>query len=128
MVGLALGSIAADAGPRRTARSILAVVYAASLAVTLYTAFVTHEPLPVWAFPLVTLVPGSLVGFAFPTAVRLWSRGGTRGIGIIYAADLIGGIAAALLVPAIFVPLAGVFPSAIAPVIGTLILFLALFG
>jgi spermidine synthase len=128
MVGLALGSIAADAGPRRTARSILAVVYAASLALTLYTAFVTHEPLPVWAFPLVTLVPGSLVGFAFPTAVRLWSRGGTRGIGIIYAADLIGGIAAALLVPAIFVPLAGVFPSAIAPVIGTLILFLALFG
>lgn len=125
MVGVALGSVAAEVGSgRRAARGALALAYAAALGVVLYAWLRDAGPVPIWGFPLLALAPGSFVGFTFPLAVRTWGGGRGRGIGVIYAADLLGGVIAALIVPGLLVPLAGVLPSMV-PVAGAALLFCA---
>ncbi len=67
---------------------------------------------PLWsvAFPLFNSLAGFLVGLEFPLANALWMpKGGgvARGAGSLYAADLLGAGAGALLVGVILIPVFG---------------------
>lgn len=129
MVGVSLGALAAEEGvPRRLARVALEGACLVALALGLYAWLVLHGPVPAWGLPLLAVVPGAFVGFAFPMAVRRWSDASGHGIGVIYAADLLGGVVGALTVPGLFLPLAGVVASALAPTAGAAALFLVLFA
>jgi len=69
----------------------------------------------VLGFPLLTFVAGSLVGTVFPLSAQVWvvecSRSGKGCVGrvggLLYACDLLGSFAGALLTGALLVPLLG---------------------
>ena len=63
--------------------------------------------LPQPAFPLLTLLAGSLTGIAFPLAAATAPADGGRTAGILYGADLMGGCLGALVGTGLLVPLLG---------------------
>ena len=60
-----------------------------------------------WLVPALALLGGSLVGGAFPLAVKLSTGEAGHRAGLIYGADLIGGCLGALLTAVLWVPLLG---------------------
>jgi spermidine synthase len=63
--------------------------------------------LPQPAFPVLTLLAGSLTGVAFPLAAATAPADGGRTAGILYGADLAGGCLGALVGTGLLVPLLG---------------------
>lgn len=59
-------------------------------------------------FTLMALLSGVAVGTVFPSVVDAARQAGRGRIGAVYAADLLGGVLAALAVPALVVPIAGI--------------------
>jgi spermidine synthase len=118
MIGAALGAVAREpARLARLARAWLAAVTLASAVLLLAHVSRPDTTIPAWGFPLLAACAGSLVGYAFPQAVRLWGGSSGRGLGVIYAADLVGGVLAALLVPGLLIPLAGLGLSVLFPAV-----------
>jgi spermidine synthase len=71
-------------------------------------------------FPILVFVTGVIGGMQFSLATKvLIERGGEMGriSGFLYGADLIGGVAGALLLSAIFIPILGIFQCIIATAI-----------
>jgi len=62
---------------------------------------------PVWAFPLLALLGGGLVGLAFPLAVACTPGESGRVAGQLYGADLAGGCLGAVLTSSLLVPVLG---------------------
>lgn len=131
MIGLALGALAVEIGPwRRMVRGAIAFMAALGAGAVVWPLVSTAEALAVWAFPVLSLLAGVYVGVAFPVAVRAWgagARGGHHGVGVIYAADLLGGVVAALIVPGVLIPLSGLAVTAFVTAIAVAPFF-ALFG
>jgi len=67
-------------------------------------------------FPLAGMLCGMLGGYQFPLASRLFfspKQGGNRNLGVLYAVDLFGACAGAILLSAYFVPVYGFLKTAI---------------
>ncbi|MCX7599925.1 MAG: hypothetical protein N2512_13820 [Armatimonadetes bacterium] len=62
-------------------------------------------------FTLLALASGVAVGAVFPSVVDAARHAGRGRVGAVYAADLLGGVLAALTVPALIVPIAGIVPT-----------------
>ncbi|MBC7288473.1 MAG: hypothetical protein H5T86_10605 [Armatimonadetes bacterium] len=126
MLGLALGAVAALEGRVAVAaRFVLAasgVVSAAAAAVCL-----SGRALPLVGFPGLAVLAGAFVGVAFRVALRTWTTAKpAAGVGMLYAADLLGGVAGALLIPAILIPAAGLVAGSLAPAVAALPPFIVL--
>jgi spermidine synthase len=63
-------------------------------------------------FPALAAAAGLLGGVQFPRLVALWTGDDDRGASALYAVDLIGGCAAALVVSAYLIPVFGFWPAA----------------
>lgn len=70
-------------------------------------------------FTVMALLSGAAVGAVFPSVVDAARQAGRGQIGAVYAADLLGGVLAALAVPALVVPIAGVVPTIGASTVAT---------
>jgi len=70
-------------------------------------------------FTLLALLSGAAVGAVFPSVVDAARHAGQGRIGAVYAADLLGGVLAALTVPALIVPIAGIVPTVTASTLAT---------
>jgi spermidine synthase len=119
MAGLAAGGYLTNnyfdrlGAPKRLMGTVF-IVFAVLL--LLFIACVSYLTLPVWLFPLFSLLFGSLVGLYFPLAVRAGETPG-RGVGglagLLYGADLFGGALAAVLATIFFIPVLGIVLTAL---------------
>jgi spermidine synthase len=64
------------------------------------------------AFPALATLSGILGGLQFPQATQLYGESGGRGLGWLYAVDLLGGCAGALLLSAYLIPVFGFWRTA----------------
>jgi spermidine synthase len=112
MAGIALGSWrAVRHPPARALRAVLLTQAAAAVApLALYLVFEALPPLTISGqvvFPALALACGALGGYQFPIASRLFGSPGT-----LYALDLAGSCAGAILFSAWLVPLFGFLKTA----------------
>lgn len=65
-------------------------------------------------FPALAALSGMLGGYQFPVATEIWlhERSAPRGLGTLYALDLLGGCAAALLLSGYLIPVFGFWKTA----------------
>ncbi len=124
MVGIAAGAVwaealggragAAPSAIRRRCAAAAAALAACTAAVwALHWAVGEAVSMPWPVFAALAVVAGLGVGMVFPTAVDAWAgQRRHRGVGLIYLADLLGGLLAAAAVPALALPLAGIWLSA----------------
>ncbi len=112
MAGMAVGNWLASRGAGGMRR--LALVGAAAVCAPLLVALAARSAPPA-VYPLLAAVCGFLGGYQFPIASRIWfERSERRNPGSLYAADLAGSCAGALLVSAWLIPLLGFSKAAIA--------------
>jgi len=64
-------------------------------------------------FYILSMISGSLVGFEFPLANKIYLKGGKRDTGFLYALDLVGSCLGAILISIIFVPVLGIINTLI---------------
>jgi spermidine synthase len=66
------------------------------------------------AFPALAALCGTLGGFQFPVATEIYLRGSStqRGLGVLYAIDLLGGCIGALLLSSYLIPVFGFWKTA----------------
>ncbi len=115
MGGLALGAAGVMRRPaiakRRARRMLIGVQLAIAAYCGLFPLILGQPvPSPALLFPGLALLAGGLGGAAFPLALALAAereRGGST-IGVLYAADLVGGCLGALLGAVILVPVLGI--------------------
>src|SRR5512139_1828624 len=76
------------------------------------------QPMGLWtfkiAFLLMSLISGFWVGLEFPLSGRVFAgseEGAGRTAGILYASDLLGAWAGALLVGVVFIPVLGILQT-----------------
>jgi spermidine synthase len=107
MAGVAAGSfcgLRCAAWNERPVPSLLAAVQAITALVCLGAGMAAAS---VALFPVLAFVAGSLCGFEFPLAARLFTAGQARGAGTLYALDLAGSCLGALLFSIYLVPVFG---------------------
>jgi predicted membrane-bound spermidine synthase len=65
-------------------------------------------------FPLLAALSGTLGGYQFPVATEIYLRDGSArcGLGTLYALDLLGGCAGALLLSGYLIPVFGFWKTA----------------
>ena len=129
MAGLALGGASGDrllgrwlaVGGQRSAvtgrarRALIAVQAAVALYSAIFPLILSlPASVPVAVFPLLALMAGALTGAAFPLAVALMRRSAGRAVGLLYAADLVGGCLGALASAVFLVPVLGISQTCIA--------------
>ncbi len=109
MAGLAVGSAVGRVAslPHRP-RTVLIGIQAGIALFALGLLGIVHLAPPAWAFPLLALVGGGLVGVAFPLAVACTKGESGRVAGQLYSADLVGGCLGAALTGSLFIPILGI--------------------
>ncbi len=114
MLGLALGAAVASRGhsrqPALWRRLLWLQAATAVYALLLTLAFALAPSLPEAVFPPLAAIAGTLTGATFAWAMR-WQRGQgerTNTLGLLYAADLLGGCAGALVCATLLTPLLGI--------------------
>ncbi len=87
-------------------------------------------------FPILSIMVGSLVGFEFPLANKIYSSlkldlraASSSAVGWLYASDLAGGFFGAILISAILIPVLGIFTTCLIALISKVTsILLILFG
>ena len=102
MAGMALGSWFGSR--RRTGNLTAPQITAAALPVLLVAVL---ETMPFYGFPCLAALCGALGGFQFQSASRLWALAKSSQAGTLYALDLAGSCAGALLFSAWWIPVFG---------------------
>ena len=64
------------------------------------------------AFPALAALCGMLGGYQFPIATQIYLGGGKTGLGVLYAVDLLGGCAGALVLSGYLIPVFGFWKTA----------------
>ena len=123
MAGAAAGSIAAEYATRALIRPLRAIGLNDSFSV-LFCAVVFFligrsgaPQVPAWGYGALFFFSGMIVGAEFPLASGLYGAGGKslpQAPGIVFSADLAGGVCAAGLAGVIFLPLLGTSATIIA--------------
>lgn len=109
MAGLALGSAAGQVG-RLSCRPQM-VLIGTQVGIALFACgLLGIGPLspPAWAFPLLAVAGGGLVGLVFPLAVACTQGESGRVAGQLYGADLVGGCLGAALTGSLLIPVLGI--------------------
>lgn len=110
MVGMVMGSrwAAVHRWSVPAAWWALRALMGAMVPIAVLLPFLLPFPLPVFLFPLVTLLVGGWGGAVFPLAMIAEGGEVARTTGRLYGADLVGGCLGALLGGTVFVPLLGI--------------------
>lgn len=119
MLGTALGgAIAGQAASRRQLVFAELGLGASALILVL----IARSNLPPAVYFFFSIIAGTLLGFEFPLASRLWGeRSAHSAAGSLYGADLLGGFAGYALVPVLLVPAIGIVRTAAVVVVLKLI-------
>lgn len=109
MAGLALGSLVGQVAGRPWRPKTMLLGGQAGIALfALGLAGLVHLAPPVWAFPLLALMGGGLVGLVFPLAVACVQGESGQVAGQLYGADLLGGCLGAALTGSLLLPVLGI--------------------
>jgi spermidine synthase len=125
MAGIAAGSWlgirhgrARHMRPAATTQFFVAASGPLLLSIVLLLGQASHADIPPWiiqaAFPLIAFFCGLPAGYLFPlvTAIYLEGRGEAASLATLYALDLLGGCAGALLLAGFLIPIFGFWPVA----------------
>lgn len=114
MAGMALGSGWAmrRAGRIAPVQIALAALLPALMGAVALLARTENDAAAQLLFPALAAAAGLLGGIQFPRLAALWVGEDGRGAAALYAVDLIGGCAAALIVSAYLIPIFGFWPAA----------------